>query len=61
MCKKHLVNTMSVSLFLMSFLLPNITWSDENKNQRNSTINMMRDLDTRFFTDLTKEAKSQSF
>ena len=61
MCKKNLVNTMSVSLFLMSFLLPNITWSDENKNQRNSTINMMRDLDTLFFPDLTKKQKVKVF
>ena len=61
MCKKNLVNTMSVSLFLMSFLLPNITWSDENKNQRNSTINMMRDLDTLFFGDLTKKQKVKVF
>ena len=52
---------MSVSLFLMSFLLPNITWSDENKNQRNSTINMMRDLDTLFFADLTKKQKVKFF
>ena len=52
---------MSVSLFLMSFLLPNITWSDENKNQRNSTINMMRDLDTLFFADLTKKQKVKVF
>ena len=52
---------MSVGLFLMSFLLPNITWSDENKNQRNSTINMMRDLDTLFFTDLTKKQKAKVF
>ena len=59
--KNTWVNTMSVSLFLMSFLLPNITWSDENKNQRNSTINMMRDLDTRFFTDLTKKQKAKVF
>ena len=61
MWKKNTVNIMSVSLFLMSFLLPNITWSDENKNQRNSTINMMRDLDTLFFADLTKKQKVKVF
>lgn len=61
MWKKNTVNIMSVSLFLMAFLLPNITWSDENKNQRNSTINMMRDLDTLFFADLTKKQKVKVF
>ena len=61
MWKKNTVIIMSVSLFLMSFLLPNITWSDENKNQRNSTINMMRDLDTLFFADLTKKQKVKVF
>ena len=61
MRKKNTVNIMSVSLFLMAFLLPNITWSDENKNQRNSTINMMRDLDTLFFADLTKKQKVKVF
>ena len=61
MWKKNTVIIMSVSLFLMSFLLPNITWSDENKNQRNSTINMMRDLDTLFFADLTKKQKAKVF
>ena len=61
MWKKNTVNIMSVSLFLMAFLLPNITWSDENKNQRNSTINMMRDLDSLFFADLTKKQKVKVF
>ena len=61
MRKKNTVNIMSVSLFLMAFLLPNITWSDENKNQRNSAINMMRDLDTLFFADLTKKQKVKVF
>ena len=61
MWKKNTVNIMSVSFFLMAFLLPNITWSDENKNQRNSTINMMRDLDTLFFADLTKKQKVKVF
>ena len=61
MWKKNTVNIMSVSLFLMAFLLPNITWSDENKNQRNSTINMMGDLDTLFFADLTKKQKVKVF
>ena len=61
MRKKNTVNIMSVSLFLMAFLLPNITWSDENKNQRNSAINMMRDLDALFFADLTKKQKVKVF
>ena len=61
MWKKNVLNIMSVGLFLMCFGVTNATWSDEIQNQRNSTIKMMRDLDTLFFADLTKKQKAKVF
>ena len=61
MWKKNMLNIMSVGLFLMCFGVTNATWSDEIQNQRNSTIKMMRDLDTLFFADLTKKQKAKVF
>ena len=60
MRKKNMLNIMSVGLFLMCFGVTNATWSDEIQNQGNST-KMMRDLDTLFFTDLTKKQKAKVF
>ena len=60
MRKKNMLDIMSVGLFLMCFGVTNATWSDEIQNQGNST-KMMRDLDTLFFTDLTKKQKAKVF